>query len=58
VYRLAAQELDKSQDEVFEYAKELQESMHLAHEKGRLEDCEWTYWVWQEAVDDLKTNPL
>lgn len=45
---LAAKTLDKPEDEIFEYARDLQDSMNLAHEKGTMKDCAWTYRIWQD----------
>ncbi|RDL37178.1 uncharacterized protein BP5553_04611 [Venustampulla echinocandica] len=49
-YERAAKRLQCSMDEVFAYAKNLQEAMDVAHEKGLMnsEEDEWTYDVWVE----------
>ena len=43
-----AELLERSMEEVFAYAKDLQESMDVAHEKGLMnEPCDaWTYNIW------------
>lgn len=40
--------LERSMDEVFAQAQDLQEAMDVAHENGRLneEGDEWTYNIW------------
>jgi len=49
-YERAAEQIRRSMDEVFAFAKEFQEAMDLEHEQGNFnEPCdEWTYSVWVE----------
>jgi len=47
-YEQIADRLDRSLEEIFAFAKDLQESMDAAHEKGMMNEAcdEWTYRVW------------
>ncbi|RFU35143.1 hypothetical protein B7463_g1213, partial [Scytalidium lignicola] len=49
-YATLSEKLDKSMDEIFMWAKDLQETMDDAHEKGRFTAPEdfWTYHIWVE----------
>jgi len=43
--------LERSMDEIFAYAKDLQEAMDYAHEKGKMnmQGDEWTYDIWVDT---------
>jgi len=47
-YTRLAELLDRTPEEIFAYAKDLQECMDAAHERGQFtEDCDaWTWYVW------------
>ncbi len=47
-------------DEIFACAKELQESMNVAHEKGLMnKTCDdWTYHIWEKQVNRREMDDL
>lgn len=49
-YEKAANKLERSIEEIFELAKDLQDAMDVEHENGRMNEPEhdWTYDVWVE----------
>ncbi len=52
-YEMIANKLERSMDEVFACAKDLQEAMDQEHEKGNFNSpCdEWTYDIWVDSND-------
>ncbi|KAE9380535.1 hypothetical protein N431DRAFT_498374 [Stipitochalara longipes BDJ] len=49
-YERAAEQIGRSMDEVFAFAKEFQEAMDLQHQEGNFNEARdsWTYSVWVE----------
>jgi hypothetical protein len=50
-YERLAKRLNRSMDDIFDYAKEFQQAMDIQHERGLLNDPETEGWTWEIWVE-------